>query len=64
VARNRASRGIGFLLIVAVLIYGGICGAIALRTGRDCSDQGLAREWKWAPPGWECKNPTYVPVNN
>lgn len=62
-ARTRSGRGIGFFLILAVVIYGLFSLGIALSTGRDCSDKGLQREWNVVPPRWECKTGPFVPVN-
>ena len=59
-ANNRSGRGIGFLLIIAVLAYALVSGGVALTTGRKCSDQGLERSWVVFPPHWECKNGTFV----
>jgi hypothetical protein len=57
-------RGIGFVLIIIVLVYAIVSGGVALTTGRDCSDRGLVRaSWNIFPPRWECSNGTTVPVN-
>jgi hypothetical protein len=65
VARTRSGRGIGFFLIVAVVIYGLLSAGIALSTARECGDKGQDREWNIVPPHWECKgyNGPFVPVN-
>jgi hypothetical protein len=62
-ARTTSKRGLGFLLIVAVLVYALISGGVALSTGRDCSDKGLVREWNFVPPRWDCKPGVFVPAN-
>jgi hypothetical protein len=57
-------RGIGFILIIALLMYAIVSAGVALTTGRDCSNKGLVRaSWHIAPPRWECENGTTVPVN-
>jgi hypothetical protein len=58
--KTRSGRGLGFVLILAVIIFGLISGAVALTTGRKCSDKGLAREWVFFPPHWECQNGPFV----
>jgi hypothetical protein len=65
VARTGTGRGIGFFLIVAVVLYGLLSLGIALSTGRECGDKGQDREWNIVPPRWECKGSTgpFVPVN-
>ena len=59
-ARNRAGRGIGFVVLIALVVYGVMAGAIALKDGRVCSDQGLEREWQWMPPAWNCRATGFV----
>ena len=59
-ARTKSGRGLGFFLIIAVLVYGLVSGGIALSTGRKCSDKGLAREWNWVPPRWDCRHGLFV----
>jgi hypothetical protein len=63
-SHTRSGRGIGFFLILAVLVYGLFSVGIALSTGRECSDRGQQREWRVVPPGWECKDGgPFVTVN-
>ena len=64
-ARTRSGRGIGFFLIVAIVLYGILSLGIALSTGRKCSDKGQDREWNIVPPRWDCKGYTgpFVPAN-
>jgi hypothetical protein len=63
VAHNRSGRGIGFFLIVAVVVYGILSLGIALSTGRECGDRGQQREWNVIPPRWECKTGFYPTAN-
>jgi len=64
VARTSSRRGIGFFVILAVLVYALVSGGIALTTGRDCNNKGLVRaSWNFVPPRWECETGTNVPLN-
>lgn len=60
---SRAGRGLGFVVIVVLIVYVLMSAALAVSTANDCKKKGLERHWVFLPPKWECRNGTYVPVN-
>ncbi len=52
--RKGTRGGMGFLLIVAVLVYAMLSAAIALTTVKTCGQASSPKHWVFAPPHWEC----------
>ena len=61
VKTGAGSRGPGFLLIVALLVYIIFSIATAVMTVKDCNPNG--KHWSFVPPRWECEAPNNVSPN-
>lgn len=47
-----------FWLAILALVGGAYTGGKAALTSEDCRRSGLAQEWQWLPPQWNCVPPT------